>query len=73
LRPNYTTNFFQYLRDNQYPEGWKKDQEQNLGKKAQNFFLDDGVLFFIAANENSEPKRWMHDKEEQERVLHACH
>lgn len=63
---------FQYLRDNQYPEGWTKDQKRNLRKKAKTFFLDDGALFFVA-NENSEPKRWVHDKKEQERILHACH
>ena len=63
---------FQYFRDNQYPEGWTKDQKRNLRKKAQKFFLDDGALFFVA-NENSEPKRWVHDKEEEERILHACH
>lgn len=63
---------FQYLRDNQYPEGWTKDQKRNLRKKAQKFFLDDGALFFVA-NENSEPKRRVHDKKEQERILHACH
>lgn len=63
---------FQYLRDNQYPEGWTKDQTRNLRKKAKTFFLDDGALFFVA-NENSEPKRWVHDKKEQERILHAYH
>ena len=63
---------FYYLRDNQYPEGCTKDQKRNLRKKAQKFILDDGALFFVA-NENSPPKRWVHNKEEQERVLHACH
>ena len=32
LRPNYTTKFFYYLRDNQYPEGCTKDQKRNLRK-----------------------------------------
>ena len=59
---------FYYLRDNQYPEGCTKDQKRNRRKKAQKFILDDGALFFVA-NENSPPKRWVHDKEEQERVL----
>ena len=63
---------FYYLRDNQYPEGCTKDQKRNLRKKAQKFILDDGALCFVA-NENSPPKRWVHNKEEQERVLHACH
>ena len=36
------------------------------------FFLDDGALFFVT-NENSEPKRWVHNKEEQEKIPHACH
>ena len=63
---------FQYLRDNQYPEGWTKDQKRNLRKKAKTFFLDDSALFFVA-NENSEPKRRVHDKKEQERILHAYH
>ena len=56
----------------QYPEGRTKDQKRNLRKKAQKFFLDDGALFFVA-NENSEPKRWVHDKKELERIVHACH
>ena len=56
----------------QYPKDRTKDQKRNLRKKAQKFFLDDGALFFVA-NENSEPKRWVHDKKELERILHACH
>ena len=63
---------FHYLRDSQYPEGCNKDQKRNLRKKALKFILENGALFFVA-NENSQPKRWVHDNEEQKRILHACH
>ena len=38
---------FYYLRDNQYPDDFTKDQKRIIRRKAQNFVLDDGALFFV--------------------------
>ena len=50
---------FYYLRDNQYPDDFTKDQKRIIRRKAQNFVLDDGALFFVG-KKNSQPKRWVH-------------
>ena len=57
---------FYYLRDNQYPDDFIKDQKRNLQRKAQKFVLDDGALFFVG-QKNSQPKRWVHNTDEQEK------
>ena len=38
---------FHYLRDNEYPIVFSKDQKRNLRQKAQIFVLEDDALFFI--------------------------
>ena len=63
---------FHYLRDNQYPDIFTKDQKRNLRKKAQKFVLENGVLFYIG-KESSQPRRWVHNADEQKHFLAACH
>ena len=48
---------FNYLRDNEYPIDFSKDQKRNLRKKAIKYVLEDGALFFIGQRKG-EPKRW---------------
>ena len=43
-----TTKFFHYLRHDEYPIDFSKDQGRDLRKKAQKFVLEDGALFLIA-------------------------
>ena len=38
---------FHYLRDNEYPIDFSKDQKRNLRQKAQKFVLEGDALFFI--------------------------
>ena len=38
---------FNYLRDNEYPIDFSKDQKRNLRKKALKYVLEDGALFVI--------------------------
>ena len=38
---------FHYLRDNEYPIDFSKDQKRNLRQKAQKFVLECDALFFI--------------------------
>ena len=63
---------FHYLRDNQYPDIFTKDQKRNLRKKAQKFVLENGVLFYIG-KDSSQPRRWVHNADEQKIFLAACH
>lgn len=63
---------FNYLRDNEYPIDFLKDQKRNLRKKALKFVLEDGALFFIGQRKG-EPKRWVHCQEEQQKIMKACH
>ena len=62
-----------YLRDNEYPIDFSKDQKRNLRKKAlQCKVLEDGALFFIGQRKG-EPKRWVHCQDEQQKTLKAFH
>ena len=63
---------FNYLRDNEYPIDFSKDQKRNLRKKALKYVLEDGALFFIGQRKG-EPKRWVHCQDEQQKILKACH
>ena len=40
----YNEVFFLYLRHNEHPIDFSKDQKRNLRKKAQKFVLEDGVM-----------------------------
>lgn len=64
---------FYYLRDNKYPDDFMKDQKRNLRKKAQKFALDNGALFYIGMGKNDLPRRWVYNKDEQQKILAACH
>ena len=67
-----TTKFFHYLRHNEHPIDFSKDQGRDLRKKAQKFVLEDGALFFIG-QKNGQPERWVHSRDEQQQILKACH
>ena len=62
---------FHYLRDNQYPDIFTKDQKRNLRKKAQKFVLENGV-FYIGVD-SSQPRRWVQNADEQKFFLADCH
>lgn len=47
---------FNYLRDNEYPIDFSKDQKRNLRKKAIKYVLEDGALFFIGPREKARLK-----------------
>ena len=55
---------FHYLRDNQFPDIFTKDQKRNLRKKAQKFVLENSVLFYIGVD-SSQPRWWVHNADEQ--------
>ena len=63
---------FNYLRNNEYPIDFSKDQKRNLRKKVLKYVLEDGALFFIGQRKG-EPKRWVHCQDEQQKILKACH
>jgi hypothetical protein len=63
---------FHYLRDNEYPNFYNKDQKRNLRKRSQKFVLENGVLFY-KGKDNSEPRRWVLNVDEQKKILTACH
>ena len=52
-----TTKIFHYLRFNERPIDFSKDQGRDLRKKAQKFVLEDGALFLIAWKMGSQPRR----------------
>ena len=64
--------FFHYLRHNEHPIDFLKDQGRDLCRKAQKFVLEDGALFFIG-QKNGQPERWVHSRDEQQQILKACH
>lgn len=70
---NAQDEIFHYLRDNQYPNDFTKDQKRNLRKKAQKFALLEDALFFVGHDRSKQPKRWIRDIDEQQKILTACH
>ncbi|KAL9968157.1 hypothetical protein ACROYT_G026496 [Oculina patagonica] len=70
---NAHDEIFYYLRDSRYPNDFTKDQKRNLRKKAQKFALFEDALFFIGHDRSKQPKRWIHDIDEQQKILTACH
>ena len=63
---------FLYLCDDSYPCGFTKDQKRDLRKKAQKFVLENGALFYVGQG-NNQPRRWVHNVDEQWKILTACH
>lgn len=67
------SEIYHYLRDSQYPKDFTKDEKRNLRKKAQKFVLLEGALFFVGQDKSKQPKRWIHDIDEQRKILTVCH
>ena len=63
---------FSYIRNGQYPEDIGKDKKRSLRRKAQKLVLNDGMLYYTGCKDG-QPRRWVHDAEEQTRIITACH
>ena len=59
---------FYFLHDSEYPEGSTKDHKRILRRKAVKFVLDNGALFFVGLGQKSEPRRWVCNTDEQQKI-----
>jgi len=64
---------YTYLRFQQYPEGFSKDQKRNFRRRCRNNFeLDRGLLYFHTKG-SKDLKQVPRSQAERERVLESCH
>ena len=67
-------DILQYLQDGTYPEGSSKSTKRDLRKRANDFFLDHGILYYGGSRGNKgTPRQVVSDKETQHRVVKQCH
>ena len=64
---------YQYLRSQQYPEGYSKDQKRNFRRKcANNYRIEKGILYYHA-KDSAQWKQVPRSKRAKERIMEACH
>ncbi|KAI8512040.1 Gypsy retrotransposon integrase-like protein 1 [Branchiostoma belcheri] len=57
-----------------YPEGYSKKQKRTLRQRAQDFFLDHGVLYYRGSRgKTGQPRQVIGEKDVQKRVIKQCH
>lgn len=64
---------YQYLRCQQYPGGYSKDQKRNFRRKCvDNYTIEKGILYYHAKG-SKEWKQVPRSGSERERIIEACH
>jgi hypothetical protein len=60
-----------YLDRQEYPENYTKQQKRDLRKRAADFCLDDGILYYRGSRNNfrKAPRQVIFDKETQQRII----
>ena len=70
---------FNFLLKGRYPVGFSKDQKRSFRRKARGYYkLEGGVLYYAKSccKDQSGDRQWkrvIKSKEEQERIMKACH
>ena len=59
---------FSYLQSNQYPKGVDKCTKRSIRRTASLYELKDGEILLRGTT-----RKWIADKEQQRRILQACH
>ena len=61
-----------YLKERSYRAEAEKQWKRTIRRKAKDFTFNDGQLYLKGKN-GQEVRRWVFDKEDQKRVMEACH
>ena len=63
-----------YLSRGEYPSGLSKGENANLRRKCRNNFkLEEGVLYYKKANEDSDWKICVRSMDETKKIIESCH
>ena len=63
---------FQYIQSGNYPDKLTKSQKRSLSLRAQDFTLQEGLLFY-KSKKDSQPRRWITDLNQKKEILESCH
>ena len=63
---------FQYIQSGNYPGEFTKSQKRSLRRRAQDFTLQEGLLF-CKSKKDSQPRRWITDLNQKKEILESCH
>ena len=60
-----------YLEHQEYPEECSKQQKRDLRKRAADFTLNDGMLYYLSSRNNfsKASRQVIFDKETQQRII----
>ncbi len=70
LEYQYLVNF---LRENEYPDGFLKNDKRVLRRKAKTFSFEDGKLYYVGEEKKNGKRLVLKGDEEKLRVLWECH
>ena len=64
---------YAYLSKGVYPSDYGVNKKRILRKKAENFKIDNGELFYVGRKNGTMPRRVIKTEEERRRILENCH
>ena len=64
---------FVYLSKGVYPSDYGANPKRMLRRKAENFGIDNGELFYVGRKKGDKPRRVIKTEEERRRILENCH
>jgi len=64
---------FVYLSKGVYPSDYGANPKRIFRRKAENFIIDNGELFYVAQKKGVKPRRVTKTEEERRRILKNCH
>lgn len=64
-------NIVPYLKRQEYPDSFSKSQKRDLRKRAADFILKDGMLYYTGSRKNkgATPRQVVIEKETQQRIV----
>ena len=64
---------FVYLSKGVYPSNYGANSKRILRRKAENFSIDNGELFYVGRKKGDKPRRVIKTEEERRQILENCH
>lgn len=64
---------YEYLQTGKYPDSFDKPQKRQLRRRAEDFLVEDGVVFYQRKGKDVQPRRWISDLGQRNQIMEACH
>lgn len=64
---------YTYLSKGVYPSNYDANKKRMLRRKAENFRIDNGELFYVGRKKGDKSRRVIKTEEERRRILENCH